>query len=243
MEKFFGGNRVNTIASFGQQFVNFSESAYSYSFYSKDVSEVFKTSLNSYCLYLLSGALQLADKEIINPGQSVQVENESVEFKIVKSSQFLVVGTSKSFKAEASINVFQSSQLKRIEKPWGFEVWITGEHPQYCLKNIFIKKGTRTSLQYHRQKTETNVLFEGSARLHYRQNENVSLDEVTPEDLAFYDLTPTSTIDIQPFTLHRLEALTDILLYEASTAHLDDVVRVSDDTNRANGRIKSEHGN
>jgi hypothetical protein len=44
-----------------------------------------------------------------------------------------------------------------------------------------------------------------------------------------------------PGILHRLEAITDILLYETSTPHLDDVVRVTDDSKRPNGRIEQEH--
>ena len=33
----------------------------------------------------------------------------------------------------------------------------------------------------------------------------------------------------------------NITLFETSTPHLDDVIRVSDDLNRVNGLIKSEH--
>ena len=48
-------------------------------------------------------------------------------------------------------------------------------------------------------------------------------------------------IDVFPPTLHRLEAISDITLYETSTPQLDDVVRVQDDAKRPDGRIDIEH--
>ena len=45
------------------------------------------------------------------------------------------------------------------------------------------------------------------------------------------------------YAVHRLRAITDIMLYEVSTPHLDDVIRISDDQKRNNGRISSEHRN
>ena len=41
--------------------------------------------------------------------------------------------------------------------------------------------------------------------------------------------------------IHRIKANSQTTLFEVSTPHLDDVIRVSDDTNRVSGRIKSEH--
>ena len=45
-----------------------------------------------------------------------------------------------------------------VEKPWGYEKWIA-HTKDYVLKEIFIKKGHKTSLQYHNEKKETNYLF------------------------------------------------------------------------------------
>jgi len=38
-----------------------------------------------------------------------------------------------------------------------------------------------------------------------------------------------------------LKAISDILLYEVSTPHLDDVIRLADDKKRKDGRISTEH--
>ncbi len=133
------------------------------------------------------------------------------------------------------------ADLYRISKPWGHEIWVNGQHPRYALKQIKVNAGTKTSLQYHNFKQETNVLFEGTAKLHYKADPRVPNDRVTSADTAAVEIQPICTIGVTPPTLHRLEAVTDILLYEVSTPHLDDVVRVQDDSNRPNGRIDAEH--
>ena len=43
--------------------------------------------------------------------------------------------------------------VKFVEKPWGYEKWIAVTD-QYALKEIFLKKGSRCSLQYHNEKEE-----------------------------------------------------------------------------------------
>jgi len=48
-------------------------------------------------------------------------------------------------------------------------------------------------------------------------------------------------LQIQPQVVHRIEALTDTILIEASTHHLDDVVRLEDDFGRPDGKIEAEH--
>ncbi|PCJ59311.1 MAG: sugar isomerase [Planctomycetota bacterium] len=131
--------------------------------------------------------------------------------------------------------------MYKVIKPWGHELWLNGNHPCYALKQIFIKAGTKTSLQYHNFKQETNVLFEGTALLHYKLNPDVKNDLVISNDITTVQIEPISSVDILPSTLHRLEAISDITLYETSTPHLNDVVRVSDDSNRPDGRIEKEH--
>jgi mannose-6-phosphate isomerase len=121
-------------------------------------------------------------------------------------------------------------------------LWINGQHPCYALKEIFIKAGTKTSLQYHNFKQETNVLFQGTAKLHFKANVQISNDQCKELDTETTQIEPVSSVDVMPNTLHRLEAVTDILLYETSTPHLDDVVRVLDDNKRPDGRLEMEHG-
>ena len=56
-----------------------------------------------------------------------------------------------------------------------------------------------------------------------------------------YALEEGSGFYIPPHMVHRIEAITDLIIMEASTLELDDVIRVEDDFNRGDGRIESEH--
>ena len=67
--------------------------------------------------------------------------------------------------------------VTRIDKPWGYELWLNGQHPGYAFKMLFLKRGSKTSLQYHRHKQETNVIYSGTALLHYKNNEDIDNDD------------------------------------------------------------------
>lgn len=178
----------------------------------------------------------------MHAGEAVQLVHQGTSTTAVDGDVELLVAGSPDADAQASeTRYFKASEIKKVSKPWGHELWFHDGHPQYAFKEIFVKAGTKTSLQYHRHKQETNVLFAGDAVLHYKSDPNASIDEPSLESMAVLPLTPVSSVDVTPFVLHRLEAVTDILLYEVSTPYLDDVVRVSDDTARPDGRIETEH--
>lgn len=239
----FGGNLVTNLGSSIQKTHQFCDDLYSYAVVIVNNNEVYSLShLRSARVFLLEGAVTVNGLQLSRPQDSFQLENvEAVITGAAAQSKVLVVGSKTSLDTGERLSLIPAADLKKVDKPWGFEIWITGEHPQYCLKKIFIKEGTKTSLQYHNEKRETNVLFEGAARLHFKKNEGVEIKAVRSEDIGSCDLKNISVIDVFPLTIHRLEALTDILLYEASTPQLDDVVRITDDTNRGHGRIHSEH--
>ena len=48
-------------------------------------------------------------------------------------------------------------------------------------------------------------------------------------------------MQIKPFYVHSILAVTDITLIESSTLDLDDVFRLFDETGRGHGKINSEH--
>ncbi len=138
---------------------------------------------------------------------------------------------------------------KIVTKPWGREEWLElNDH--YCYKRIYINAGHKTSLQYHTQKLETNYLIEGEAILWIEAeslndlNIAVSIDRgVIVKDKLLWkiDMKVGEFVTINPGTIHRVEAVTDIILQEVSTPHVDDCIRLEDDTNRDHGRIDSEH--
>lgn len=203
--------------------------------------------VQSFTVYVLEkeDAVQVkveAEDFVLNQGDMIQVENRSVSLHVVGGvARFLIAGVTSRHFDTPQLSLTRFENLYKVNKHWGHELWINGKHSGYCLKQISICSGTKTSLQYHRQKQETNILFEGESRLHFKKTDLVSNDNVQPEDIGTVDLKPVTAIDVIPLTLHRLEAVSDILLYEVSTPHLDDVVRIQDDSNRPDGRIQSEH--
>ena len=107
---------------------------------------------------------------------------------------------------------------RRVEKPWGYEL-IWAETADYVGKVLHINAGEALSLQYHEVKDETIHMLSGSMRF-----------EVGPsvEELAVVELAEGQSFRVTPGTVHRMVAQTDCDILEASTAHLDDVVRLED---------------
>lgn len=145
-------------------------------------------------------------------------------------------------------------QTKTVSKPWGQEKWIQqgqGDHT-YVLKEIILKQGFRTSVQVHRYKAETNYILEGQGELWYSPAKfdcdryeaggysKTELEQIIA-NLRCITYAPGSVMQIEPGTIHRMVASTDLRFVEASTCHLDDVVRLQDDANRGSGKIESEH--
>ncbi len=174
---------------------------------------------------------------------AIQCEGLILSGEAGMGASFLIAGTTDSqIYLSSSIKYSREDELYKVLKPWGFEIWVNGEsHPGYSFKKIKINKGTKTSLQYHQFKQETNVIYEGSALFHYKNNINSDNKNIKMQDIAQAELDAVTAIDVTPNIIHRIEALTDILLYEISTPHLDDVIRIQDDANRTNGKIISEH--
>ncbi|MGZ3691445.1 MAG: hypothetical protein ACXVAX_08075 [Pseudobdellovibrio sp.] len=199
--------------------------------------------LKSAVIFLSEGEIRVNNILLREPGQSIQSENTALKIESDKKSIFFIAGSEESKSEQKILKLFAFGELKQVDKPWGSEVWITGEHPLYCLKRILIKARNRTSLQYHNFKRETNVLLSGAACLHYSESPADRIENLNTLNIQKIEINPVSVVDVVPKTIHRLEAVTDILLFEASTPELDDVVRISDDTNRADGRIISEHKN
>ena len=116
---------------------------------------------------------------------------------------------------------------KLVEKPWGKEEWIELTD-KYCLKKITIFAGCKTSLQYHIKKSETIYFLSGKALVSFREARSI-LSSVT--DL--YTAGPGYILRINPYDIHRIEAIDeDVVVMEASTIEVDDVVRLEDSYGR-----------
>ena len=111
---------------------------------------------------------------------------------------------------------------KKINKPWGYELLIE-KNKKYMFKKLFMKKGHRCSLQFHKKKIETIFIVSGNLKIFYGSNKN---------KLNYKTFKSQNTITINPKTIHRMQALTDCIYLEASTPEIKDVVRLSDDYKR-----------
>jgi mannose-6-phosphate isomerase len=67
--------------------------------------------------------------------------------------------------------------------------------------------------------------------------------ETPTEPCRELPLGPGHIVHVKPGQVHRIQAVTDLVLLEVSTPELDDVIRIEDDADRGNGRILREHEN
>jgi mannose-6-phosphate isomerase len=109
------------------------------------------------------------------------------------------------------------SDVTRVEKPWGYEVhWASTD--RYVGKIIHINKGHALSLQYHDFKDETVYLLSG----------RLLFEIGTEGKLTEKELQPGEAVHVTPKTVHRMTAIEDCDVLEASTPELHDVVRLED---------------
>ena len=115
------------------------------------------------------------------------------------------------------------SDVRRVEKPWGYEI-IWAAAPGYVGKVLHITKGHALSLQYHKVKDETVFVQNGTLVLELEDDRG---------EMQSLRLGPGESRRILPGRRHRMIAETDVDVLEASTNHLDDVVRLEDRYGRA----------
>jgi mannose-6-phosphate isomerase-like protein (cupin superfamily) len=111
---------------------------------------------------------------------------------------------------------------ERVDKPWGHEQIFAVVEGQYVGKLLTVRAGESLSLQYHDHKDETIALVSGRAEL--------DLGEAA-DSLRRVPLEVGTSVHVPPGLLHRLRALDDSVLVEASTADpgwREDVVRIED---------------
>jgi mannose-6-phosphate isomerase len=108
---------------------------------------------------------------------------------------------------------------RRVDKPWGYEL-IWAHAGEYVGKILFVKAGEALSLQFHNVKDESWYMLQGRAQLEFAAlGEAIPSSEVVSAGEAFR---------LRPGTVHRVKAVEDTTILEASTPHLDDVVRLDD---------------
>lgn len=112
-----------------------------------------------------------------------------------------------------------------IPKAWGRER-ILEANDKYALKILEVDPGQRLSLQYHEVKTETMYCLYGHGIL--------SITDHDTNEVSKFTMVPGRYHTIYPFDVHRLEAAphSPLIVMEASSPELSDVVRIEDDYGR-----------
>lgn len=114
-------------------------------------------------------------------------------------------------------------EVQRTEKPWGYEL-LWAHNARYAGKILHVKENHSLSLQMHRYKHETMCVLGGLVQL-----------EIAHEgESSVAILSPGESFHIPAGVVHRLSAIVDSDVMEASTPELDDVVRLADNYGRAN---------
>lgn len=113
-----------------------------------------------------------------------------------------------------------SPYVKRVEKPWGYELHWVPEGLPYMGKIIHINAGKRLSLQVHDQKQESWFLISGKAKIIW---ENASNNQVETQ------MQSGSGYTCSLGQKHRLASITDCDIIEVSTPELGNTYRLEDD--------------
>ena len=232
--------------------LSFDNKFYEYNFI--NIKREKEISINSNHLYLLplknvnkKTKIKVGTKTIsLNLSGIVEVKKK-FKYKIYLnglSNQYLVASLINYKKKNQKIQV-KATKIYKVKKPWGYELWYTGKlNRNLIFKKIFIKKGTKTSLQFHKKKIETNFLSSGKAKIHYfpkRINLVKKNYPIIIKNIKTKIFSKGYAVNVPKHTVHRIEAQSDLLLYEVSTPQPSDVIRISDDTKRGSGKIQTEH--
>ncbi len=104
---------------------------------------------------------------------------------------------------------------KRVEKKWGYELWIHND-TDYCGKLlVFNKSGDKFSMHYHMIKDETWYVQEGAFQFDWLDTEN--------GERLYTQIQKGDVIEIKKGLPHQLTALTDnATIFEVSTQHFED---------------------
>jgi mannose-6-phosphate isomerase-like protein (cupin superfamily) len=104
---------------------------------------------------------------------------------------------------------------KRVEKKWGYELWVHNDN-EYCGKLlVFTKDRNRFSMHYHLIKKESWYVQEGRFQFNWIDVENGKLEGTT--------LERGQSVLIERGLPHQLIALEDnSIIFEVSTEHFDE---------------------
>jgi mannose-6-phosphate isomerase-like protein (cupin superfamily) len=154
---------------------------------------------------------------VINDKKENGIHNMAYAINLVRNEGFNNVDLDSRY-----VTIPDRYMFTKVEKPWGYEELVEC-NDKYVVKKLFMKKGHKCSLQYHKLKRETIMVLTGELLI------SIGKDKETLETKTY---GPGETVTILPYTVHRMEAKEDCLYSETSTNELWDVVRLEDSYGR-----------
>jgi len=115
--------------------------------------------------------------------------------------------------------------VKKIIKPWGYELIFTRDYSPVTSKVLHLNAGARFSYQYHEEKKECLVLLRGEAKIILDGQE--------------FLMSKLKGYYIEPMTKHRCWGITACDILESSTKETGKTVRLEDDYKRGDEIDKS----
>jgi mannose-6-phosphate isomerase-like protein (cupin superfamily) len=113
--------------------------------------------------------------------------------------------------------------VKRVEKPWGYELHLVPETAPYMLKIEHINAGARLSLQVHDVKVESWTLMKGEAKVQWENNQGELTETILELGVGY---------STQVGQKHRLIGVSECDIIEASLPEGSTTWRLEDDYNR-----------
>ena len=114
-------------------------------------------------------------------------------------------------------NKYYSNKIKKVNKPWGYELWIASNEnkAKFAMKEIYIKSGFKTSFQFHEKKEECNYIINGTGKFYVSKNKinlrkfkknKYSESELRKiiKNLKVYKLKKGSSFYIKPLYVHSV---------------------------------------
>lgn len=118
------------------------------------------------------------------------------------------------------LETVRDEYANKKDKPWGYEK-IVVNNEKYLVKELYLKKGFKTSIHYHPNKDESMHILSGEGYIEYK-------DDGKSKDSA----SMGNVIRIKPNTKHSIVATSNLRIFEYSTPHPEDTVRLKDFYNR-----------
>jgi mannose-6-phosphate isomerase-like protein (cupin superfamily) len=105
------------------------------------------------------------------------------------------------------------------ERPWGTEDLLALVSKQFSVKRLRVKAGNKGGLQYHRLKDEVQIMISGKMIIRYDIGDKILREKI---------IESGDVVHFPPGLVHQEEAITDCELFEASSPHFNDRVRVEE---------------